>query len=707
MDEKKLELYCIDVPVLMSLALTHRFCEGDTSKVVAIIDKPIYERRNMLGVVEKMKQSDIFHDVIEDNLFFDISFQGAMEEYEQYILEYYDKIFARWGYSIENFENIVCLNDDWDGRINLYFNLKKKKYKWIQFDKNRLLEKVGIGKTASSIFVEMMNKYRPLSPFAPYAVPCRLKNCNQSLIDKLPEDTYIFDFEESIKNMPIEIVKKVVNVYGISEICGSVLFIPNSYGYLYYNLSNRVKSMWNEFEYDEWLYYSLRVAADYLLNQNDEFIVKPHPNDPIAEKRLKEIMNEKTQVLSCAPWEWLRRYLLINEIKIPKAIGIASTALDSLDNEICDDKIILEDSFKKTWFFWDAIYIALNICKEIDKPIIANSYLKEQGEKIAEAKFANTEFQFADSKEFEQQIIWIDAVEYAENNLIIKKLNEIRINDVAILFNIDYVEESFEKVKKRYLSCINVKMEGCHEHMIDCGQKNAVWVYSKDENVHNNLQSFHLEDQMFRRNGTLKAHVLNRDEVRDWCERQSQKTELVNLKSSFILQQKRLPKLFWNSANSSMSIVEALKRENDIVVYLDMLQRLKHDYFILMAVKDTPGNCLDEFVIEQLKNIGFRGFSNQLWHMYVGMSLKEEIIIDHAASKREENVEEQIFIRNHKVRMCSQAWRTGNQASIKIDGKEFAINKRGINIVVYDVNQDMVVDSMAYDAHTSNKRFFR
>lgn len=707
MEKQKLELYCVDIPVLMSSALTFRFCESKSSKIVAIIDKNIYERRNMLGVVEKMKQSGIFYDVIEDGLFFATSYQGTIKEYEQYILEYYDRIFEKWGYCIDKFDDIVCFNDCWDGRINLYFNLKKKKYKWIQLDKDNLRETIEESDNASSIFYEIMNKYKALSPFAPYAIPWRLSNCNQRLIEKLPADTHIFDFEESIKGIPNDIVEKVVNAYGISEISDSVLFIPNSYGYMYNTLTNRVKSIWDEFKYDEWLYYSLRVAADYLLNQNDEFLVKPHPNDPISNERLKEVMNDRTQILSYAPWEWLRRYLLINKMKVPNAIGIASTALDTLDSEICDNKIMLEDSFKRTWFYWDSIYIALNICKKINRPIIANNYLREQGKKIAEAKFANIEFRFIDSRECEQQVIWIDAIEYAENHLLMKKINEVSNNDVAIIFNIEYVEEAFEKVSKRYLSCVTAKMAGCDEHMIDYGQKNNVWVYSKNEKIHSDIQSFQLEEQMFRRKGTLKSHVLNRDEVRDWCEMRSRRIEQANLKQEFIKIQKQLPKLLWNSANSSTSIVNALKNENDIVVYLDMLQRLKSDYFILIAVKDTPGNCLEKIVIEQLKNIGFKEFSNEIWRMYIGMSLGESIIVDHVACNREENVEEQVMAHGHSISMCSRAWRTGNQASIKIDGKEYAVNKRGINIVVYDVNKDMVVDSIAYDAHTNSKKFYR
>jgi len=41
----------------------------------------------------------------------------------------------------------------------------------------------------------------------------------------------------------------------------------------------------------------------------------------------------------------------------------------------------------------------------------------------------------------------------------------------------------------------------------------------------------------------------------------------------------------------------------------------------------------------------------------------------------------------------------GNYCSIRIDGVEYAKNRRGLNIVVYDNRAGEVVDSVAFDTH--------
>ena len=42
-----------------------------------------------------------------------------------------------------------------------------------------------------------------------------------------------------------------------------------------------------------------------------------------------------------------------------------------------------------------------------------------------------------------------------------------------------------------------------------------------------------------------------------------------------------------------------------------------------------------------------------------------------------------------------------------INKTEYALNRRGINLVIYDVDNEKLVDSIAYDAHTTDKRFYR
>ena len=76
------------------------------------------------------------------------------------------------------------------------------------------------------------------------------------------------------------------------------------------------------------------------------------------------------------------------------------------------------------------------------------------------------------------------------------------------------------------------------------------------------------------------------------------------------------------------------------------------------------------------------------------------------AKEKEGQVYESIIVSGHEIKVWSKPWRNGNMASIQLDGMEYAVNKRGINIVLYDPHENKVIDSVAYDAHTNDKKFY-
>ena len=64
----------------------------------------------------------------------------------------------------------------------------------------------------------------------------------------------------------------------------------------------------------------------------------------------------------------------------------------------------------------------------------------------------------------------------------------------------------------------------------------------------------------------------------------------------------------------------------------------------------------------------------------------------------------------HKSEVMSEGWWSSQKAmkdsSVKIDGVEFGVNKRGLNFVVWDKHQDRVIDSVCFDTW-NNKDFDR
>lgn len=68
-----------------------------------------------------------------------------------------------------------------------------------------------------------------------------------------------------------------------------------------------------------------------------------------------------------------------------------------------------------------------------------------------------------------------------------------------------------------------------------------------------------------------------------------------------------------------------------------------------------------------------------------------------AAGQREEPSEYSTKLCGMELKMYSRSYNKGNLASILFDGKECAVNGRGINIVVYDKSNRRICDSVAFD----------
>lgn len=54
-----------------------------------------------------------------------------------------------------------------------------------------------------------------------------------------------------------------------------------------------------------------------------------------------------------------------------------------------------------------------------------------------------------------------------------------------------------------------------------------------------------------------------------------------------------------------------------------------------------------------------------------------------------------------KFEVVSKGHSVGNVSNIKLDGKEYSKNKRGLNILVYDKLLEEVADSVSFDTHDS------
>lgn len=139
---------------------------------------------------------------------------------------------------------------------------------------------------------------------------------------------------------------------------------------------------------------------------------------------------------------------------------------------------------------------------------------------------------------------------------------------------------------------------------------------------------------------------------------------------------------------------------NNFDKYLELLAKSK-SYSIFFAVKDIQGYCLTEENISNMQNLGFEQMDLLLehdYHNFVGVLYNGNLI--HQYIGGDEQYEYTNTLENNYIMLKSGTLNFGNIASININGKEYAINSRGINIVVMNNKSQKIVDSVVFDTHS-------
>ncbi len=143
--------------------------------------------------------------------------------------------------------------------------------------------------------------------------------------------------------------------------------------------------------------------------------------------------------------------------------------------------------------------------------------------------------------------------------------------------------------------------------------------------------------------------------------------------------------------------VVLLELEQDFVTYVNMLEDEYKDNMIFITVSDEMTVGLNEADINALRNLGLQAdYSKALQHSYIAV-IENGAVQYEALSNRPLDYSGVCSQSGKEYELHSSGWWTVANASIKIDGVEYAVNTRGLNIVVYDNERDLVLDSVAFD----------
>lgn len=153
-------------------------------------------------------------------------------------------------------------------------------------------------------------------------------------------------------------------------------------------------------------------------------------------------------------------------------------------------------------------------------------------------------------------------------------------------------------------------------------------------------------------------------------------------------------------------LIEQLCKTENIFSYLEQLAKVEQG-LIIMSAKDTLGYRLSEQIDACLKKIGFtNGFVKKHWRGFAGIIANRTVIYEKIAEWNQSVLYEGKY-QGLQIRVLSRPYNDGNRSEIEIDGINYSVNKRGINIVVYDCENGAVIDAVCFDTHSEDLRMTR
>jgi [citrate (pro-3S)-lyase] ligase len=156
-----------------------------------------------------------------------------------------------------------------------------------------------------------------------------------------------------------------------------------------------------------------------------------------------------------------------------------------------------------------------------------------------------------------------------------------------------------------------------------------------------------------------------------------------------------------------MITYEPLTGATDIFEYLDVLYEISSRVSIVIAVCDTPGKEIEDRLAGQIMKLGTKvnlsaAVTNHFHCPYIAIIDEGRLLYEHLGKKDEIAEVAGNFLRT-TLKVVSKSLTAGGLAEIVICGVDCSVNKRCLNIVVYDKYRELIIDSRSYDTWIHEK----
>ena len=130
--------------------------------------------------------------------------------------------------------------------------------------------------------------------------------------------------------------------------------------------------------------------------------------------------------------------------------------------------------------------------------------------------------------------------------------------------------------------------------------------------------------------------------------------------------------------------------------YLHYVEVLAEKYLVCIGIIDTAGKGLSDYMARKLTAIGLADLRQEARWSYAFVQLKGKILLN-KLNGFESITEECIVCEDHTIELISKAFNKGFFSKISIDGIDYAVNCRGLNIVIFDLDNGRLVDTVGFD----------
>ncbi len=723
-------LFCATAPTALSFAMTYKMLKHKDEETAILIHKKLYRANGYYGFLEKLVDIGVFSHILCQEKFLcldkDMPNDGAM--IEEKFTSTFDSIFQLEGMDIHDFENIYFISDDWNGDFGLYLYYKKVHYSWLGMPKGAILLKTRSFPSAALNLI--IKETRAFSAVAEYAFPILHKGTaveDVAVVQKYKgENIRFWDSREYLEKLSTEEINKVVecNLITPNDLHDMTMVLFNSCGYAavngtYINIEKRLRKQdHSSVNLDKFSYLSMMyaLAMDIFMKADSKLFFKIHPNERLEERDFLKYFGVNAKSFPSIPFEFIILYIKRNKIVMDEFLSIDSTADKLIGRDSIKNITKLGLDFFKTWSFYISLYTAYRLYLSLKKPgyqLYTSKLLKAQVEKIS--RLFNDEVEvknYVNKREIAKLKNAFVIVDETEKQLNKEELIEYAKTADVVLMNVELQNYSTQDELDIYdnASCIKICKKPIDMSLVtsQLNYDEYLWIRTNDKNKAQIINQFQYEMTMKCSNLVVSARKLTLQEESEYIRGKKNSYQLESMKKTLVRNDRIIKSLtdYMINEMDEDRLRVWLADIYDIEYYLEILSGLEKKYTVFLAVRDTPGSMMPAKVLEQIRNLGFHDFKKDLWMTYVGIVTGNHILCGKRGTAPEVPVnfdyEYHTVKGSHKFYLSSQAWRQGDKASIVINGKDYAVNMRGINIVVFNLNSGRILDSVGIDMHTAD-----